>query len=93
MIGALTHFISHLECHKQGQKEGHFQPMPANFGLLPELSKRIKDKRSRYGAYRDRALQEIKLAAQITSKNLSININSPAANKIVNSEEALSTEN
>jgi hypothetical protein len=33
--------------------------MPPNFGLLPELPERIRDKRRRYGAYRDRALAAI----------------------------------
>ncbi len=49
MIGALTHFIAEAP-------SGRFQPMPPNFGLLPELPERIRDKRRRYGAYRDRAL-------------------------------------
>jgi methylenetetrahydrofolate--tRNA-(uracil-5-)-methyltransferase len=33
--------------------------MPPNFGLLPDLSERIRDKRRRYGAYRDRALTDL----------------------------------
>ncbi len=49
MIGALTHFIAEAP-------SGRFQPMPPNFGLLPELAERIREKRARYGAYRDRAL-------------------------------------
>ena len=49
MAGALTHFVSEAPTAK-------FQPMPPNFGLLPDLPKRIRDKRARYGAYRDRAL-------------------------------------
>jgi methylenetetrahydrofolate--tRNA-(uracil-5-)-methyltransferase len=52
MIGALTHFIAEAPSEK-------FQPMPPNFGLLPELPERIRDKRRRYGAYRDRALAAI----------------------------------
>ena len=52
MAGALTHFISEAP-------SGKFQPMPPNFGLLPELPERIRDKRSRYGAYRDRALSDL----------------------------------
>ena len=52
MIGALTHFISEAP-------SGKFQPMPPNFGLLPELPERIRDKRRRYGAYRDRALADL----------------------------------
>ena len=52
MIGALTHFIAEAP-------SGKFQPMPPNFGLLPELPERIHDKRRRYGAYRDRALADL----------------------------------
>ena len=52
MIGALTHFIA-------SAPSGKFQPMPPNFGLLPELAERIKAKRERYGAYRDRALVDL----------------------------------
>jgi methylenetetrahydrofolate--tRNA-(uracil-5-)-methyltransferase len=52
MAGALTHFISEAP-------SGKFQPMPPNFGLLPELPERIRDKRTRYGAYRDRALSDL----------------------------------
>jgi len=52
MSGALTHFVSEAPTAK-------FQPMPPNFGLLPELPERIRDKRARYGAYRDRALQDL----------------------------------
>ena len=55
MIGALTHFISEAP-------SGKFQPMPPHFGLLPELPERIRDKRRRYGAYRDRALNDLATA-------------------------------
>ncbi|PTT97229.1 methylenetetrahydrofolate--tRNA-(uracil(54)-C(5))-methyltransferase (FADH(2)-oxidizing) TrmFO, partial [Pseudomonas sp. HMWF031] len=57
MVGALTHFISEAP-------SGKFQPMPPNFGLLPELPERIRDKRARYGAYRDRALADLLLARE-----------------------------
>ena len=53
MMGALFEFISTAE-------PKHFQPMPANFGILPALpGKKVKNKRSRYGLYRDRALQAL----------------------------------
>jgi len=52
MIGALTHFIATAPSER-------FQPMPPNFGLMPELPERIKGKRERYGAYRDRALADL----------------------------------
>ncbi|WP_320668002.1 FADH(2)-oxidizing methylenetetrahydrofolate--tRNA-(uracil(54)-C(5))-methyltransferase TrmFO [Prochlorococcus sp. MIT 1307] len=60
MIGALTNFISNVESMKKVRRNGHFQPMPANFGLMPELPARIKNKRDRYGAYRDRALKDLR---------------------------------
>ncbi|WP_353292671.1 FADH(2)-oxidizing methylenetetrahydrofolate--tRNA-(uracil(54)-C(5))-methyltransferase TrmFO [Synechococcus sp. M16CYN] len=52
MSGALTHFVSEAPTAK-------FQPMPPNFGLLPDLPGRIRDKQVRYGAYRDRALADL----------------------------------
>ena len=58
MVGALTHFVAEAPCGGEG-KRGGFQPMPPNFGLLPELPERIRDKRRRYGAYRDRSLADL----------------------------------
>lgn len=55
MLGALCHYITHAEVK-------HFQPMKANFGILPELEPHVKDKRQRYGAYVQRALSDMKAA-------------------------------
>jgi methylenetetrahydrofolate--tRNA-(uracil-5-)-methyltransferase len=52
MMGALFEFTSTASAK-------HFQPMPPNFGILPELPQRIRDKRERYGHYRDRALSDL----------------------------------
>jgi methylenetetrahydrofolate--tRNA-(uracil-5-)-methyltransferase len=52
MMGALFEFIS-------SASPKHFQPMPPNFGILPPLSVRIKNKPERYGAYRDRAFADL----------------------------------
>lgn len=52
MMGALFEFIS-------SASPKHFQPMPPNFGILPELPERIKNKQQRYGVYRDRALADL----------------------------------
>ena len=60
MLGALINFISEEQSSGSSKSKNNFQPMPPNFGLLPDLNKRIRDKRCRYGAYRDRALEEIK---------------------------------
>ena len=52
MMGALFEFIS-------SASPKHFQPMPANFGILPDLGEKIKNKQERYGRYRDRALADL----------------------------------
>lgn len=52
MSGALFEFIS-------SASPKHFQPMPPNFGILPDLPQRIRNKQQRYGAYRDRALSDL----------------------------------
>ncbi len=52
LLGALVHFIS-------SASPKHFQPMPPNFGILPELERRIRPKRARYAAYADRALTDL----------------------------------
>ncbi len=52
MIGALSRYISDPSVKK-------FQPMGANFGVLPELAKRPRDKRERAAAYAYRALDSL----------------------------------
>jgi methylenetetrahydrofolate--tRNA-(uracil-5-)-methyltransferase len=52
MMGSLFGFIS-------SATPKHFQPMPPNFGILPDLPNRIRAKQERYGAYRDRALADL----------------------------------
>ncbi len=52
MIGALAKYIS-----TENEK---FQPMNANFGILPELQEKIKDKKLRYEKFSKRAIQNIK---------------------------------
>ena len=63
MAGALTHFVSEAPTAR-------FQPMPPNFGLLPDLPERIRDKRARYGAYRDRALTDLESVRNRSSQPL-----------------------
>jgi methylenetetrahydrofolate--tRNA-(uracil-5-)-methyltransferase len=53
MLGALCHYIAHAE-------PKDFQPMKANFGILPALEKHVKDKRARYAAYVERALTDLR---------------------------------
>ncbi|MEB3225160.1 MAG: FADH(2)-oxidizing methylenetetrahydrofolate--tRNA-(uracil(54)-C(5))-methyltransferase TrmFO [Synechococcus sp.] len=52
MIGALFSFI-----HTASPK--HFQPMPPNFGIIPSLAEKVRSKKERYGAYRDRSLADL----------------------------------
>lgn len=52
MIGALATYVS-----SQNEK---FQPMNANFGILPQLEEKIKDKKIKYGKLADRAILKIK---------------------------------
>ena len=59
MIGSLMNFISNRNQILANQKKNRFQPMPASFGLVPELNKRIKDKRLRYRAYQERSTKAI----------------------------------
>ena len=49
MIGALLGYITDSRVEK-------FQPMGANFGILPELDTKIKDKKERYAALSSRSL-------------------------------------
>ena len=43
-----------------GQISGEFQPMNANFGILPPLPERIRDKKERYTALAERSLEILK---------------------------------
>ncbi|NMC52015.1 MAG: methylenetetrahydrofolate--tRNA-(uracil(54)-C(5))-methyltransferase (FADH(2)-oxidizing) TrmFO [Chloroflexi bacterium] len=52
MLGALLNYITQAEIN-------HFQPMKANFGILPPLSNPPRNKRERASAYADRALQDM----------------------------------
>ena len=59
MIGSLINFISNRNEILSSQKKNKFQPMPASFGLVPELNSRIKDKRLRYKAYQERSIDKL----------------------------------
>ena len=59
MIGSLMSFITNKNQILSKQKKNKFQPMPASFGLVPELTKRIKDKRLRYKAYQERSTETL----------------------------------
>lgn len=52
MIGALSQYIS-------DESVTNFQPMGANFGILPPIEPKIRDKRERYMALAQRALEKV----------------------------------
>ena len=60
MIGSLINFISNRNQMLSHQKKNKFQPMPPSFGLVPELAKKIKDKKLRYKAYQERSTEALK---------------------------------
>lgn len=51
MLGALTEYIA--------TENDKFQPMNVNFGILPELPERIRDKKERYRMLAEKSLQLI----------------------------------
>lgn len=54
MIGALSRYIS-------DESVKNFQPMGANFGVLPPIEPKIRDKSQRYAALSNRALEDLKV--------------------------------
>ena len=52
MIGTLSQYIS--------TEQENFQPMNANFGILPELEEKIRDKKIRYQKLSDRAISKLR---------------------------------
>ena len=50
-MGALARYIS--------TPNRHFQPMNITFGLMPELGKRVRDKKARYQMISERALNKL----------------------------------
>ena len=52
MMGALSRYVS-------GYEGKDFQPMGANFGVLPPLPEKIRDKRQRYLALAQRGLNDL----------------------------------
>ena len=54
VIGALAEYIS--------SPKDNFQPMNANFGILPELDEKIRDKKERYSRLAKRSIETLKLS-------------------------------
>ena len=62
MIGALLSYIT-------DEAVENFQPMGANFGVLPTLDTQIKDKRERYAALANRSLEYFKTIKELNYEN------------------------
>lgn len=59
MIGALCDYIS-------DESVKNFQPMGANFGVLPPIEPKIRDKKERYRALADRAVASLRNTIKTT---------------------------
>lgn len=57
MLGALCEYIS-------DESVKNFQPMGANFGVLPPIEPKIRDKRERYMALANRAIASLKASME-----------------------------
>lgn len=58
MLGALCDYIS-------DESVKNFQPMGANFGVLPPIEPKIRDKQERYKALSDRAISSLKSSMEL----------------------------
>lgn len=58
MLGAIINYITDPNTKK-------FQPMGANFGLLPPLEARIRDKKERYGLLAQRGLNDFEKTVEV----------------------------
>ena len=57
MLGALMNYLNTAA-------PKHFQPMNANFGLLPPLERKVRSRRERYALLSDRALTAMRAFAE-----------------------------
>jgi methylenetetrahydrofolate--tRNA-(uracil-5-)-methyltransferase len=57
VIGSLCHYITHAEARD-------FQPMKANFGIMPDLEEKVRGKRIRAAAYAERSNIEMEVFLQ-----------------------------
>jgi len=60
MLGALLKYVHQAD-------PAHFQPMNANFGLLPDLSERVKDKDKKRQQFAERALKAMRVFVEQTA--------------------------
>lgn len=58
MLGALCHYVTHADA-------GNFQPMKANFGIMPPLNSPPRNKRERKAAYAERSRKDLERFLQL----------------------------
>ncbi|MDD9270275.1 FADH(2)-oxidizing methylenetetrahydrofolate--tRNA-(uracil(54)-C(5))-methyltransferase TrmFO [Paenibacillus sp. GCM10023248] len=60
-LGSMAHYITTADFK-------HFQPMNANFGLLPQLPERIRNKKEKYEKLANRALESIQNFSKVIAE-------------------------
>ena len=70
IIGSLMNYVSGNNKYFASHRNKSFQPMPASFGLIPNLDKKIRDKKMRYEAYKERSIKIINEFKKRISSNL-----------------------
>lgn len=66
MLGALCHYVTHADAKD-------FQPMKANFGILPDVEPHIRDKRLRYAAYVERGVSALRTSLDELAQPIATN--------------------
>ena len=70
IIGSLMNYVSGNNKYFASHRNKSFQPMPASFGLIPNFDKKIRNKKMRYEAYKDRSIKKIHEFKKIISSKL-----------------------
>ena len=60
-VGAMAHYITHAD-------PKHFQPMNANYGIMPKLDHKVRDKKTRNLELADRALAALADFQHVTTE-------------------------
>jgi folate-dependent tRNA-U54 methylase TrmFO/GidA len=79
-MGALFHYITQARAvaaaldESLARRAAPFQPMKANFGLMPDLDAPPRDKRKRHAAYAARAQADLEVMLRTIDEPLSARI-------------------
>ena len=69
LILPITTMMGALADHVANSPSKDFQPMGANFGIFPPIEPHIRDKRERYMAFAERALEDLKNCIERDKEN------------------------